>query len=189
MTATEIFHQSLDKQRILAVGEGGGLIASLITHVLKFNNRKFDSCFPNKPCVLSKDNVICIISDSIQLTDYKHHILILSSATSKEELAQFEILADATPKGGTLIFPESDSALKQLGLRERSDVQAIGYSACKHETKDGKTILISSTNEKFPIALPGGKNLEYLNAAKEVLKKIGITSGQFYNALTSYQPA
>lgn len=189
MTASEIFHQSLDKQRILAVGEGGGLIASLITHVLKFNNRKFDSCLSNKPCVLSKENVILIISDSIQLIDYKHHILILSSATSKEELAQFEILADATPKGGTLIFPESDSSIKQLCSRERIDVQAIGYSSCKYETKDAKIILISSTNEKFPIFLSQGKDLEHLSAAKEVLKKIGITSSQFYNALTSYQPA
>jgi len=187
LTATEIFQQSLDKQRILAVGEGGGLITSLIAHVLKSYNRTFDLCLPNKPISISNESIVILINSTSQLTDYKHHILILSSTTSNEQLAQFESLAEATPKGGTIIFPESDSVLKQLGSRDRTDVQAIGYSGYKHETKDGKTILISSSNEKFPIALSGGKDLEHLSAAKEVLKKIGITSGQFYNALTSYQ--
>jgi len=189
LTASEIYQQSLDKQRILAVGEGGGLITSLIAHVLKSYNRKFDLYQHSKAVSISKDSIVILIHDTHQLADYKHHILILSSTTSKKELTQFELLADATSKGGTLIFPEFDSTLKQVGSRERTDIQAIGYSGYKHETKDGKTILISSSNEKFPIALSGGKDLEHLSAAKEVLKKIGITSSQFYNALTSYQPA
>jgi hypothetical protein len=35
----------------------------------------------------------------------------------------------------------------------------------------------------------GDLNMEYVSAAKELLKKIGISSGQFYNAVTTYQPA
>lgn len=189
MTANEIYNQSLDKQRIIVVGEGGTLITSLIIHVLSFYKRRFDTILPNAAPLLNADNAVIIIHGTNQLTDYKHHIAILSTLGSNQNLKDFEALADATPKGGTLLYPESNSTLKQIGSRERADVQSIAYSRYKHETKGGKTFLISSTNEKFPVAIMGDLNMEYVSAAKELLKKIGISSGQFYNAVTTYQPA
>jgi hypothetical protein len=67
-------------------------------------------------------------------------------------------------------------------------VQAIAYSAYKHELKDGATILITSTNEKFPIALSTEMELKCIGATRELLKKIGISSGQFYRG-RKYFPA
>lgn len=189
MTANELYNQSLDKQRIIIVGEGGTLITSLIAHVLNFYKRKFDLSLPGQEPNLNPDHAVIIIHGVSQLTDYKHHIAILSTIGSNQNSNDFEVLADATPKGGTLLYPESNSTLKQIGSRERTDVQSIGYGRYKYETKDGKTILISSTNEKFPISLSGDQNMEYLSAAKELLKKIGISSGQFYKAIAVYQPA
>lgn len=189
MTANEIYNQSLDKQRIIVVGEGGTLITSLILYVLKYHKRKFDYSLPGQQPVLNPDHAVIIIHGVDQLTDYKHHIAILSTISSNQNSKDFETLADATPKGGTILYPESDSTLKQIGSRERADIQAIAYNRCKYNIKDGKTILISSSDEKFPIALSGDQNMEYLSAAKELLKKIGISSSQFYNAITVYQPA
>ncbi len=189
MTANELYNQSLDKQRIIVVGEGGTLITSLLIHVLNFYKRKFDVSLPGQEPLLNPDHAVIIIHGIDQLTDYKHHIAILSTIGSNQNPKDFEALADGTPKGGTLLYPESSSTLKQIGSRERTDVQAIGYDRYKYETKEGKTILISSTDQKFPIALSGDQNMEYLSAAKELLKKIGISSGQFYNAVTTYQPA
>jgi hypothetical protein len=51
--------------------------------------------------------------------------------------------------------------------------------------KDGKTILVSSTGDKFPILLSGNQNLLLLAVAKDLLKKIGISSGQFYKAVAT----
>lgn len=189
MTAKEIYNQSPDKQRIIVVGEGGALITSLIIHVLNFYKRKFDYCVPEQEPVLNSNHAVIIIHGVDQLTDYKHHIAILSTISSNQNSKDFERLADATPKGGTILYPESNSTLKQIGSRERIDIQSIAYSKLKYETKNGKTILISSTNEKFPIAFSGDQTMEYLSAAKELLKKIGISSGQFYKAIVAYQPA
>jgi UDP-N-acetylmuramate: L-alanyl-gamma-D-glutamyl-meso-diaminopimelate ligase len=186
LTANDIYNQSLDKQRIIVVGDGATLITSIITHVLNFYKRKFDVSLPGQEPLLNPEHAVIIIHGVDQLTDYKHHIAILTGSSSNKD---FGVLADATPKGGTLIYPELDSTLKQIGSRERADVQAIAYGRYKYETKDGKTILISSTDEKFPIAFSGDLNMEYLSAAKELLKKIGITSSQFYKAVAAYQPA
>ena len=189
MTANDIYNQSLDKQRIIVVGDGATLITSVIVHVLNCYNRKFDLCLPQTEPALNSNNAVLIIHGVDQLTDYKHHIAILTASSSNLSSKDFEELADATPKGGTLLYPDSNPTLKQIGSRERADVQAIAYGRYKYETKDGKTLLISSTGEKFPIALSGDQNMEYLSAAKELLKKIGITSGQFYKAVAVYQPA
>lgn len=188
LTAESIYQQSLDKQRIVIVGEGSGLITSLVIHTLSFYKRKFDLLLPGKPPTFDKDAPIIIIHATDQLLDYKHHIVILTNPGSGDSLSTFEHLADATPKGGTLLYPELTESLKKIGTKERTDVQAIGYSQYKHELKDGKTVLISSTGERFPVAVSGDKNLEYISAAKELLKKIGITSGQFYKAIITYLP-
>lgn len=189
LTAESIYQQSLDKQRIVIVGEGSGLITSLVIHTLSFFNRKFDFLLPGKPGSFDNDSPVIIIHATSQLLDYKHHIVILTNIGSGDSLNAFEQLADATPKGGTLLYPELTETLKKIGTKERTDVQAIGYGRYKHELKDGNTVLISSTGERFPIAVSGDKNLEYISAAKELLKKIGITSGQFYKAIGTYLPA
>jgi hypothetical protein len=49
-------------------------------------------------------------------------------------------------------------------------------------------MLISSTNEKFPIALKTEMELKCISATRELLKKIGISSGQFYKS-SKYFPA
>jgi len=189
LTAESIYQQSLDKQRIVIVGEGSGLITSLVIQTLTFFNRKFDFVLPDKPPSFDTDAPIILIHATDQLLDYKHHIVVLTNLGSGDSASAFEQLAEATPKGGTLLYPELTETLKKIGIKERTDVQAIGYSRYKHELKEGKTLLISSKGERFPVAVSGDKNLEYISAAKELLKKIGITSGQFYKAISTYLPA
>lgn len=189
MTAENIYQQSLDKQRIILVGEGSGLITSMVVHVLKFHHRKFDTVLPGQPISLSPSSPLIIIQATDQLLDYNHHIVILSEAGSAEDATLFEKLADATPKGGTILYPELQPALKQIGSRERSDIQAIAYGKFKHERKEGETLLMSSTGERFPVAFTKDSQLEYASAAKELLKKIGISSSQFYRGISTYIPA
>lgn len=189
MTAENIYQQSLDKQRIILVGEGSGLITSMVIHVLKFHQRKFDVISPGLPISLSPYSPIIIIHATDQLLDYNHHIAILSEAGSDEDVKLFEKLADATPKGGTIIYPDFQASLKLIGTKERTDVQAITYGKFKHERKEGETLLISSTGERTPVALNTDRQLEYVSAAKELLKKIGISSGQFYRGISTYIPA
>jgi UDP-N-acetylmuramate: L-alanyl-gamma-D-glutamyl-meso-diaminopimelate ligase len=189
LSGAEIYKQSIDKQRILVAGGCSDLIASLILHTLQFYNRKFDFVIAGMPASIQKDSPIIIIENESQCIDYKHHILILGNSASSVEVAELEKLAEATPKGGTIIYPKIHAVLNKIGSKERADVQSIAYDIYKHEEVEGKTVLISSTKEKFPVKLNGDLDLQCVSAAKELLKKIGITSGNFYKAITKYKPS
>jgi UDP-N-acetylmuramate: L-alanyl-gamma-D-glutamyl-meso-diaminopimelate ligase len=185
--AASIYQQSIDKQRIIITGAQSGLIANLARHVLVTNQRKHDFYKAGEPAHTLTDAPVLLIEANDQLADYHHHILLLSEA-STDQLNYLEKIADATPKGGIIMFPEGNKELKALATRERADVQAIAYTTYKHERQNNKTILITSTNEKFPIALNTETELKCISGARELLKKIGISSGQFYRAVSTFQP-
>ena len=181
LSPQQVYEQSTDCQRILITGHGRDLVAHIIIEVLKFNNRKF-SLVVDGDGTFNLDAPVAIIRDKeiANLTHYRHHIVLLTGPLENSEASFYESLLNATPKGGIVLFPESDATLKSLGSKERADVQAIPYKTISHEEKNGQVTLVTSTNEKFQIQLNGKPALELLGAAKEVLKKIGISSGQFY---------
>ena len=96
-------------------------------------------------------------------------------------------LADSTPKSGGIFFDDTDELAKSIAKKERADVTVIPFSVPKHEMKDGTATLISSTNEKVTTHLTSTEDLKNCNAAKEFVKKIGITSGQFYKAISTFK--
>jgi UDP-N-acetylmuramate: L-alanyl-gamma-D-glutamyl-meso-diaminopimelate ligase len=189
LTATDIYNQCIDKQRIIIVGGGCDLIASIVVHVLRFHHRKFDFVLNGQAPSIQSESPLIIIEGATQLTDYKHHIIVFGISASSVVLPLFEALADATPKGGTLIYPQFHADLSRIGSKERSDVQSIGYRTYRHEFVEGKTVLITSTNERMPVNLSGDKDLQAISSAKELLKKIGISSSQFYKAIGEYRPS
>ncbi len=186
MTAS-IYQQSIDKQRIIVTGDQSGLISNLVRHVLTSNQRKFDFVVGGQSDTTLTEAPVVIVEAQDQLADYHHHILLLAGNPAIG-LKELEKIADATPKGGIIIYPEANKELKALATRDRTDVQVIPYNIYKHEKQQGKTILITSTNEKFPIALTTASELTCISAARELLKKIGISSGQFYRAVSTFQP-
>ncbi|MBX2894011.1 MAG: hypothetical protein KF763_01120 [Cyclobacteriaceae bacterium] len=184
--ASSIYQQSIDKQRVIVTGAQSGLITSLVRHVLTTNQRKFDFVADGQLQATLTDAPVLIVEAQHQLADFHHHILLLSDPTI--DLKELDKVADATPKGGLIIYPQVNKELKAIATRERPDVQVIPYDTYKHEKQQGKTILITSTNEKFPIALTTASELACISAARELLKKIGISSGQFYRAVSTFQP-
>jgi len=184
---SSIYQQSIDKQRIIITGAQSGLITKLARHVLSSNQRKFDFYRAGDAEPILTDAPVILIEAQDQLADYHHHILILSGVPDNQ-LKEIEKVADATSKGGIIIYPESDKQLKLIAARERTDVQAIAYNTYRHEQKNGATVLITSTNEKFPVALSSETDLKCISATRELLKKIGISSGQFYRAVSTFKP-
>jgi UDP-N-acetylmuramate: L-alanyl-gamma-D-glutamyl-meso-diaminopimelate ligase len=117
---------------------------------------------------------------------YNHHILIISQL-SPDEKTLVAKLANATPKSGTIIYDDTDPFAREIAKVDRTDVFLNPYATPKHEVSAGKVTLISSTNEKFPIQLSSAEDLKSVSAAKELLKKIGISSTQFYKAIAAFQ--
>lgn len=182
-----IYNQSIDKQRVVIAGKSKARIAEMIAFVLKQSGRKFDLSTSASEQISDSATIIIEANGDVKsLKDYHHHILIFSELPANEKEA-YLALADTTPKSGGIFFDEGDALAKSIATKERPDVAVIPFSTPKHEIKNGATTLISSTNEKFSTHLSSTEDLKSSNGAKEFLKKIGITSGQFYKAISNFK--
>lgn len=209
-----IYQQSLDKQRVVIAGSHGKTsITSMILHVLNFFNRKFDYVVGAQlegfdlMVKLTEDAPVIIIEGDEYLTSpidrtpkflhYNHHIALISGVawdhinvfpTFDEYVKQFELLADKSPKGGTLIFSENDDIAALICRKEREDVVRIEYSAHRHEIDNGQTYLIHDF-QKIPVQVFGKHNMKNISGAKAVCVKLGITEDMFYEAIQSFKGA
>jgi len=129
---------------------------------------------------------------------YQHHIGLISGIawdhanvfpSEEEYVKQFDLFADQTPKGGVLIYCDQDSLAFIIGKKERSDVTAVSYKSHPHTSDQQGHFALVYNKEKFPIQIFGSHNFQNISGAKEVLKKIGVTSEQFYRAIGTFQGA
>ncbi len=208
-----IYEQSHDKQRIVIAGSHGKTtITAMVMHVLEFFDRKFDYAvgaalkgFENT--VRLSDAPVIIIEGDEYLSSpidptpkfhkYHHHIGLLSGISwdhinvfpsEDEYVRQFEIFADATPKAGSLIYCEEDALTSMIGHKEREDVHLINYKTNPYAIDNGITYLVNG-QDHIPLKIFGKHNLQNISGAKEVVKKIGIDEGQFYQAISSFAGA
>ncbi len=209
-----IYEQAKDKQRIVVAGSHGKTtITAMIIHVLAACNRKFDYVIGarvrgiEQTVKLSDAPVIVIEGDEYlssaldptpKFLRYHHHIGLISGIawdhanvfhTEEEYVKQFDVFADQTPKGGTLIYCEQDSMTLMIGKKDRTDVQAISYKSHPHTSDAPGSFSLVFNKEKYPVKIFGSHNFQNINGAKEVLKKIGVTNEQFYSAIVTFEGA
>ena len=129
---------------------------------------------------------------------YQHHIGLISGIAwdhanvfhaEEEYVKQFDLFADETPKGGTLIYCEQDSLALIIGKKERADVQAISYKSHPHAADNQGQFFLTDGKERYPVKIFGSHNFQNISAAKEILKKIGITPKRFFEAIPSFEGA
>ena len=108
--------------------------------------------------------------------------------TFEDYVKQFDLFADSTPKGGILIFDETDDLVTVICRKEREDVMSQEYQAHKHKIENGQTFLVTEFGD-IPIGVFGEHNMRNLNGARTVLSKIGISDKQFYEAIKSFRGA
>jgi UDP-N-acetylmuramate: L-alanyl-gamma-D-glutamyl-meso-diaminopimelate ligase len=208
-----IYNHSIDKQRVIIAGSHGKTtITGIVVHVLNYHNRSFDYVIGAKikgvdnPVKLSDAPLIVIEGDEYlcsaidptpKFLKYQHHIGLISGVawdhanvfpTEEEYLKQFDKFADQTPKSGILIFCDSDPMVSVVGNKQRADVISVPYKAHPHALENGQEYLTNG-KERIPIKIFGNHNLQNISGAKELLKKIGISSEQFYRAISSFEGA
>lgn len=208
-----IFEHSKDKQRVVIAGSHGKTtITALIMHVLHYHHKDFDYVVGAKvnglplSVKLSDAPIIIIegdeyLSSAIEQTPkflkYQHHIGVISGIswdhanvfpTEESYVKQFDLFADQTPKGGILIYNELDNMALMIAKKERNDVLAIPFKTHPH-TEENQKVILTNGKERFPIQLFGTHNLQNISAAKETLKKIGISAEMFYQAIGSFTGA
>lgn len=202
--------QSDNKQRIVITGSHGKTtITGTIIHVLNYWKRDFDYVIGAKingieeTIKLSNAPVIIIEGDEYftspldpepKFLKYDHHIALISGTawdhinvypTEDSYLEQFEKLAARTPKSGTLVFCTDDKQAKKIGTKDRDDVRQEPYETPKYKVKNGAFIINGDTSVK----LFGKHNMQNIQGAKTILKRIGITDDQFYEAVASFEGA
>ncbi|MGK7394081.1 MAG: UDP-N-acetylmuramate--L-alanine ligase [Candidatus Cyclobacteriaceae bacterium M3_2C_046] len=208
-----IYQQSMDKQRIVIAGSHGKTtITSMIIHVLKVLGKDFDYLVGAKiegfehMVKLSDAPVIILEGDEYysspldktpKFLKYNHHIGLISGIawdhinvfpTFEEYVKQFDLFADATPKGGSLIYFEEDPMATVVCSKERKDVNTIDYKLPKYQIRKGITHILSNGNE-YPLNVFGKHNLQNISGALTVLKRIGVTDEDFYEAINSFKGA
>ena len=209
-----IYEQSKEKQRIVIAGSHGKTtITAIIIHVLNECNRKFDYVIGARvrgieQTVKLTDAAVIIIEGDEYLSSaldatpkflrYQHHIGLISGIawdhanvfpSEEEYVKQFDLFADQTPKGGTLIYCDQDSMALIIGKKERNDVAAVSYKSHPHATDRHGLFFLTFNKEKYPVRIFGSHNFQNISGAREVLKKIGVTTEQFYKAIGTFRGA
>lgn len=210
----EFFYKySQDKQRVVIAGSHGKTtITSMILHVLRESGRKFDYMVGAEVegfdgMVQLSDAPVIILEGDEYLTSpldltpkflhYHHHIALISGIawdhanvfpTEEFYVKQFELLADATPKGGSLAFYEEDAMASIIGNKQREDVNALSYSTHPHEIRDNQVYLITSLG-RVPVQVFGSHNMQNISGAYKVCKRLGITKEEFYKAISTFKGA
>lgn len=209
-----IFEHAKDKQRIVIAGSHGKTtITAIIIHVLNYFNRKFDYVIGARVrgientvrltdapmIVIEGDEYLASALDPTpKFLEYQHHIGLISGIawdhanvfpSEEEYVRQFDLFADQTPKGGILIYCEQDSMALMIGKKERADVTEITYKSHAHTSDNNGQFFLTDGKDRFPIKIFGSHNYQNISGAKEVLKRVGITNEQFFEAITSFQGA
>lgn len=209
-----IYERSRNKQRVVIAGSHGKTtITAMIIHVLNACNRKFDYVIGarvrgiEQTVKLSDAPIIIIegdeyLSSAIDPTPkflrYHHHIGLISGVawdhanvfpTEEEYVKQFDLFADQTPKGGALIYCETDSMALMIGKKERPDVAGVSYKSHPHILDERGGFSLVYNKEKYPVRVFGNHNFQNITGAREVLKKLGVTTEQFYQHIGSFQGA
>lgn len=207
-----IYRYAKDKQRIVIAGTyGKTAISAIISYVLKYWNRRFDYVISSP---IKQGEIIIKLSDapiiilegsayptsSIDATPvflhYRHNIGLISNIVWDHLNIypdfdtygrQFDAFADASPKGGILIYCKEDALATVIGSKERPDVQSEKYSTHPYEYVAGQCYLTIPQKEKIPVQRFDQHYMCNIAGAQKVLKNIGITSRQFYEAIASFQ--
>ncbi len=207
-----IYEVCKHKHRIVITGSHGKtLITLLILHVLTYHNRKFDYVVAKQvpglthsvrisdapmAIIEGQDGLASVLDPATIFLKYKHHIGVISGIewppsaaypTKEEYTRQFNLFEASTPKGGVLIYFDLEPVVTALSKVHQQDVLYIPYKTHPTTVEGGKEYLAESSSEKHSLELTGKHNLQNISAAKETVRKLGITSAMFYEAVQTFR--
>ncbi|MFY0687382.1 MAG: hypothetical protein JXQ90_09465 [Cyclobacteriaceae bacterium] len=190
-----------NKQRVLITGNSGRhKIIKLAIHVLDHIGKPYDYYIDDTDCKLTDAPIIFIDGNDEKGSDgrakfnqYDHHIAVIHRI-SKEAIPegyvshddyteQYELLADHTPKSGSIIYNKEDNVAMMVGEKERPDVHLLIYEPVENQKvadgfKVNGSIEINTTNDQFPA---------HLGAVKTLLNRVSVRDEQVYDSLKTFK--
>jgi len=209
-----IYQQSIDKHRLVVGGSHGKTtITAMIMHVLKGLNRKFDYVIGaavegfTKTVSLSDESPTIVIEGDEYFTSpldptpkflhYHHHIGVISGIAwdhinvfpnLESYVAAFEHFAEATPKGGALVYSQDDALATVIGAKERPDVARFEYEVHPYKIVNHQYVLVTPKGD-VPVQVFGEHNMKNINAAKLACARIDVEEDEFYAVIGSFKGA
>jgi len=128
---------------------------------------------------------------------YKPNIAILTGIawdhinvfpTFENYVEQFKIFVDLIEEGGSIVYCESDSNVKDVSLASTNKIKKIPYAVPTYSIDNGITSLIKE-KRKIELEVFGEHNLMNLEGARLVCNELKISDDQFYNAIRSFKGA
>ena len=190
-----------NKQRIAVIGNEGTLeITKIACHVLETIGKPYDYILADGSTKITEAPLVLLQGDDhisegetqAEFLKLRHHMALIHHIEDvfpkeyknlDEYFRQYEVLADRTPKGGTIIYNKEDNLAMVVGTqRDREDVRLIEYTSLEMAKTDNGFVLdgvqFGTANKNFP---------SYAGAVKSLLSRLGVRGEQFLTALESYQ--
>jgi len=209
-----IYEYSKNKLRVVIGGSHGKTtITSMILHALKNAKIDFDYLvgaqlegFDTMVKLSDEAKVIVIEGDEYLSSPidrrpkfhlYKANIGVISGIawdhinvfpTFDNYVDQFRIFIDTIQPGGKLIYSKTDEVLNKVVEEDTSATDKIPYDLPAYNIKYGITNIIVNQKE-YPLQVFGDHNLLNLEAARLVCENLGISSTDFYTAITTFKGA
>lgn len=211
-----MYHETLDKTRAVIGGSHGKTtITSMIMHVLKHSSRKFDylvgSLVEGFDTMVGLDatSALAVIEGDEYLASplqpvpkfhlYHPHIALISGIawdhmnvfpTFENYKEQFRLFIETIQPGGTLIWCSEDPVLAEVVESvARQDIKKIPYGLPIYRVVNGRTFLILSNGTEIPLQVFGNHNLMNIEGARRVCEALGVSSEEFYQAISSFKGA
>ncbi len=209
-----LYYHSKNKKRVVIGGSHGKTtITGMVMHVLKSVGMDFDYMVGSKlkdfdvMVRLSDKAPVMIFEGDEYLTSpidrrpkfhwYRPHFALLTGIawdhinvfpTFENYVDQFRKFISLIEKDGTLIYCSDDNLLEKLVLDGRADIKKVSYSLPDYFVRDGITYLETSGG---PVSLKvfGKHNLMNINGARLLCNELGISSHEFYQAITVFEGA
>lgn len=209
-----VYEQTKDKTRVVIGGSHGKTtITSMILHVLNHLGRDHDylvgAQLAGYDCMvrLSTSASVAIIEGDEYLSSpidrrpkfhlYRPHIALISGIawdhinvfpTYENYIDQFRIFISLIEPGGSLIYFSGDADLNFLATEFQGKTKLTAYTAHPAKIRQGISYLQTSASE-VPLQIFGEHNMQNLMGAMLVCQGLGISSFDFYSAITTFSGA
>ena len=209
-----MYEQTQDKLRVVVAGSHGKTtITSLVMHVLRTGGRSFDYLVGaqlegfSTMVGLRQDSRLAVFEGDEYLTSaldprpkfllYRAGIALISGIawdhvnvfpTWEVYRGQFEDFVRALDPESVLIFNGEDSEVRHLLEEVPGPRRRIEYGTLPYEI-DGGIFRLETSEGLVPVSLLGRHNMQNLGAAKAICSELGISDGEFFQAVRSFRGA
>lgn len=209
-----LFQKTQNKTRVVIGGSHGKTTTTaMIMHVLKYANRKFDYMVGAQlegfetMVDFNDDADIAVFEGDEYLTSpidprpkfhlYKPHIALITGIawdhinvfpTFDNYVEQFSKFVDLIEDQGSLIYFKGDEQLQKIVKQCKNNIRLFPYQTHEHRINESKTVL-KTTDGECRLQVFGAHNLQNISGAFEVCKLLGVSTSEFYKAISTFKGA